>query len=231
MTDDVPPPAGVPTGEAVPSGQAVPGPALAATVVLVRDSETGPEVLLLERPSDRGSFAGAWVFPGGAVEADDAGLGAAAVRETREETGLVLGESDLVELSHWTPPADTPRRFDTWFFVARAPRGSVALPADEIVASQWLRPADALALHATGALTLYPPTWVTLAGLTGDADVDALLTRISALEPPHFVGRFAPGRVLVWSDDVAFADDALLEAPGARHRLDLSALPWSYERS
>lgn len=206
-------------------------PALAATVVLVRDSATGPEVLLLERPSNRGSFAGAWVFPGGAVETDDASLGAAAVRETREETGLELRESDLVELSHWTPPADTPRRFDTWFFVARAPGGSVALPADEIVASEWLRPADALVLHASGALTLYPPTWVTLAGLTGDADVNALLTRVSAEEQPHFVGRFAPDRVLIWSDDVAFADDALLEAPGARHRLDLSALPWSYERS
>jgi len=40
----------------------------AATVVLLRDGERGVEVLLAERPRDRGSFAGAWVFPGGAVE-------------------------------------------------------------------------------------------------------------------------------------------------------------------
>ncbi|WP_129590362.1 NUDIX hydrolase [Cryobacterium aureum] len=44
---------------------------VAATVVLLRDSATGPEVLLLERPRHRGSFAGAWVFPGGGVDPGD----------------------------------------------------------------------------------------------------------------------------------------------------------------
>ena len=43
----------------------------AATVVLLRDSVDGPEVLLLERPRHRGSFAGAWVFPGGGVDPGD----------------------------------------------------------------------------------------------------------------------------------------------------------------
>lgn len=43
----------------------------AATVVLLRESPRGPEVLLLERPSHRGSFAGAWVFPGGHVDPGD----------------------------------------------------------------------------------------------------------------------------------------------------------------
>ena len=43
---------------------------VAATVVIVRDSALGPEVLMIERP-DRGSFAGAWVFPGGKLEPDD----------------------------------------------------------------------------------------------------------------------------------------------------------------
>ena len=69
----------------------------AATVVLLRDGERGVEVLLAERPRDRGSFAGAWVFPGGAVDEADAAGGSvdtedaarrAAVRETREEIGL-----------------------------------------------------------------------------------------------------------------------------------------------
>jgi len=41
-----------------------------ATVVIVRDRAGGPEVLMIERP-DRGSFAGAWVFPGGKLEPDD----------------------------------------------------------------------------------------------------------------------------------------------------------------
>ena len=40
---------------------------VAATVVLLRDGAGGLEVLMIERP-DRGSFAGAWVFPGGKLE-------------------------------------------------------------------------------------------------------------------------------------------------------------------
>ena len=43
---------------------------VAATVVLLRDSSSGLEVLMIEWP-DRGSFAGAWVFPGGKLEVDD----------------------------------------------------------------------------------------------------------------------------------------------------------------
>ena len=44
----------------------------AATVVLLRDipGETSVEVLLLERPHS-GTFAGAWVFPGGRVDPED----------------------------------------------------------------------------------------------------------------------------------------------------------------
>src|SRR5690606_9942576 len=47
-------------------------PRPAATVVLMRDAPSGPEALLLRRPR-RSSFAGgAWVFPGGVVDAEDA---------------------------------------------------------------------------------------------------------------------------------------------------------------
>src|SRR6188472_4154977 len=67
---------------------------VAATVMLHRDSESGPEVLMIERP-DRGSFAGAWVFPGGKLEpadlaeSEEESARRAGVRETVEETGLV----------------------------------------------------------------------------------------------------------------------------------------------
>src|SRR6478735_3825846 len=105
---------------------------VAATVVIVRDGPTGPEVLMIERP-DRGSFAGAWVFPGGKLEPGDEGpIGdatapeeadatRAAVRETREETGLEVAASDLVTLSVWDPPPGIPLRIRTWFFLVPAP--------------------------------------------------------------------------------------------------------------
>jgi 8-oxo-dGTP pyrophosphatase MutT (NUDIX family) len=94
-------------------------PRPAATVVLLRDGDAGPEALLLRRHGRSGFAAGAWVFPGGMVDADDAGPAvaeamdgptadewarrlelddasvalafvASAVREAFEETGILL---------------------------------------------------------------------------------------------------------------------------------------------
>ncbi|HEX5858760.1 MAG TPA: NUDIX domain-containing protein, partial [Microbacterium sp.] len=56
----------------VPGDLGDPGIPVAATVILARDGADGLEVLLIERP-DRGSFAGAWVFPGGKLDPGDAG--------------------------------------------------------------------------------------------------------------------------------------------------------------
>jgi 8-oxo-dGTP pyrophosphatase MutT (NUDIX family) len=54
---------------------AAPGPVVArdaATVILARDGEAGVEVLLLERHRQSRMAPGAFAFPGGRVEADDA---------------------------------------------------------------------------------------------------------------------------------------------------------------
>jgi 8-oxo-dGTP pyrophosphatase MutT (NUDIX family) len=101
----------------------------AATVVLLRDAEGGLEVLLLRRHRRSGFAAGAWVFPGGVVDAADrspqlvhlldgptpeewaarlqladpaeaAGYVAAAIREAFEETGILLGQPDGVADPH-----------------------------------------------------------------------------------------------------------------------------------
>ena len=208
---------------------------IAATVVLLRDGADGLEVLLLERPHDRGSFAAAWVFPGGAVDpedeagSDEASARVAAVREVEEETGLAVSVSDLVTVSRWTPPAGIPKRMQTWFFYAPAVSGPVTLHPDEAIAFQWIRPADALSLHGAGELKLFPPTWVTLHELLGDASVSDALARGRAADLAEFVTRFA-GRMVLWHPDVAYDDDALLDAEGPRHRLDTASLPWVYTR-
>ena len=100
---------------------------VAGTVVLLRASDPGFEVLLMRRP-DRGSFAGAWVFPGGKVEPGDIrGSGDiddarhAAIRETAEEVGLTV--EDLIVLSEWQPPLEAPTRIRTWFFLAEGQQG------------------------------------------------------------------------------------------------------------
>ena len=46
----------------------VPVPArLSSTVILVRDGDDGPEVLMVQR-HERAAFGGAYAFPGGGVE-------------------------------------------------------------------------------------------------------------------------------------------------------------------
>ena len=63
------PPGFVETLETVPEVVAVPVPA--ATVVLMREGATGPEVLLLRRNRATGFVPGAYVFPGGRVDTAD----------------------------------------------------------------------------------------------------------------------------------------------------------------
>lgn len=214
---------------------------VAGTVVLLRDGAGGVEVFLIERP-DRGSFAGAHVFPGGKLERADLRDGAAeeddarraGVRETWEETGLVLGAEPIETLSVWDPPPGLPVRIRTWFFVGRAPAGDPTLSPDEAVSAEWARPMDVLARHGRGELTLYPPTWVTLDGLTRARDVDALLDGVRLGGPRRYetvVRRTPEGPLFLWQDDVAYSDAEQDAASGPRHRLQTGSLPWSYIRS
>jgi 8-oxo-dGTP pyrophosphatase MutT (NUDIX family) len=222
----------------------------AATVVLLRDGELGLEVLLAERPRDHGSFAGAWVFPGGAVDEEDAAGGSidtedaarrAAVRETREEIGLELDRYDLVPFSHWTPPKGSPKQLRTTFFAVRVPDGEIRPAPDEVMSVEWLRPVDALDQHAAGAMTMWPPTWVTLHGLQRAASVDAALTELRSGDVKPYVGRMSDdGRTILWEEDDDYVEqrehqehdpdipDEGPDAYGNRHRLMMDRLPWIY---
>ena len=141
----------------------------AATLILTRTGAKGPEVLMGRRAPGHVFMASKWVFPGGRIERADftaasatdlsppeatrlarevtsrraRALAIAAVRETFEETGLLLAEPapsasvagpwrefravgalpDLAALSYIaraiTPPGRT-RRFDARFFLADA---------------------------------------------------------------------------------------------------------------
>lgn len=222
-----------------------PGIPVAATVVFVRDSAAGPEVLMLERP-DRGSFAGAWVFPGGKLDdADRIGAAAAdahadelaaahraACRETWEETGLVVDAATLVPVSCWDPPPGLPLRIRTWFFLAPDPGGELVLSPEEVTAAAWVRPGDMLARHGRGEVTLYPPTWVTLHEMAAQPDADAMLgeARLSGIRLYESVARRGgDGPLLLWQGDAAYDDE---HATGPQqHRLELGALPWIYRRT
>jgi len=220
----------------------------ACTVVLLRDGASGLEVLMLERPGTSRAFAGAWVFPGGKVDPEDR-IGAegaalsdvqaayvAGLREVAEETGQHLRPADVVRLSLWTPMHSIPRRFRTWFLVAAAESGTVALNPGEHADFAWLAPAEALSRHAVGAMVLAPPTWVTLHHLAKFSTVGGALAAASAAEPfpyetyraKEVSGVSEPGgsAAIVWAGD---EDHPVAGQAGARHRLTMTALPWVFE--
>lgn len=203
-------------------------PALAATLILLRDTPDGPVVFLVKRARGMAFMPNMWVFPGGRVDAADGALPAhrrvgdtsalarlglpdeaatsaavAAVRETLEEAGLWLGPQPLpagarerlggegfagwldaldmrvpldacLPWARWVTPAGEARRFDTCFFVARAPEGDGRHDDTETVDSGWFRPQHVLDA-GVAHMGLGPPTWWTLRELVAFTDVDAVL--------------------------------------------------------
>lgn len=170
----------------------------AATLILTRTRQGAPEVLMGRRARGHVFMASKWVFPGGRVERADAvaasanelpqadaarlarevtprrarALALAAVRETFEETGLLLAEPapsasvagpwrefravgalpDLAALRYIaraiTPPGRT-RRFDARFFMADASALLHPEPtagSGELDEIAWIPLADATAL-------------------------------------------------------------------------------------
>ena len=216
-------------------------PIAAATVILVRDTDSGLETLMLRRNS-KIAFGGMWVFPGGRVdEADRDGLAAddelgaarrAAIRESHVESGLDISGESLTPLSHWTPPAITPRRFLTWFFVAPAPSSEVVIDDGEIKDHAWMRVSDALKRRDADEIELAPPTFVTLHWLASHGSVAEAIAAAHAREPEFFTTRIAVtdhGPVALWEGDAGYeASDA--SASGARHRLSMRKGAWLYER-
>lgn len=91
--------------------------------------------------------------------------------------GVAVDASRLRYFSNWiTPKGEYARRFDTRFFVARAPQDQVAeADASEVSEGRWLRPRDALAAHERGEIGLIFPTIKHLERIAPYASVDALL--------------------------------------------------------
>jgi 8-oxo-dGTP pyrophosphatase MutT (NUDIX family) len=170
----------------------------ATSVILLRDAAGGPEVLLVQRNPEARFMGGAWVFPGGAGGEGDADPKATGVRELEEEAGIALGAGDeLVAFSRWITPAQVKTRFDTWFFVARAPEGAVVtVDGEECVDARWLRPADALEEARESRLMLVFPTIKHLQQLAQYASVEDALASARARD----VQPVQP-RVLVEGDD------------------------------
>lgn len=101
-----------------------------------------------------------------------------------ERHGLGLPLDRLAYLGHWVTPPGAPRRFDTRFFVALAPPDQKAAhDGSETIDHAWLTPAEALAAHRQGRMSLGYPTLRTLR-LLGDFPSAEALLRYAHANPP-----------------------------------------------
>jgi 8-oxo-dGTP pyrophosphatase MutT (NUDIX family) len=101
------------------------------------------------------------------------------------EHGLRLKLDDVVPFAHWITPEMAPKRFDTHFYVARAPaNGEAVSDGAETIALEWTAPADVLARAHAGERSILFPTRLNLARLAESGDSAAAL--VAARRRPHF---------------------------------------------
>lgn len=105
------------------------------------DTGGGPELLLVQRAKRAGDpWSGDMAFPGGRQQTEDRHSRDTAMRETVEETGIVLTKNDCMgrlsdvvtrKHEHWRPMVVTP-----WLF--RAPQETAWVPNRELVDYVWI---------------------------------------------------------------------------------------------
>ncbi len=178
-----------------------PKPKLAATILLVRGAPGKEEILVGLRSKKHDFMPDVYVFPGGRVDPGDSRVQAAdhlnprtkaileaslppararaavlaAIRETWEETGFIIGEpqdyapysgnhpswisfskaglapdlSEIHVIARAVTPPYRPKRFDTWFFMTRLPDAHAHREfgdSDELLDTRWVSLNDAKTL-------------------------------------------------------------------------------------
>lgn len=149
----------------------VTGGTRAAVLVLLAEGPDGPDVVLIQRSHDLRLHPGEAAFPGGTIDAMDAGPVEAALREAGEEVGVDAGDVDvLATLPEFYIPLTAFRVVPVlgwWRRPAEALRGDSA----EVVAAERIRmgeladPAGRLMLHRPEGIVL--PAFQVRAGSSG----------------------------------------------------------------
>lgn len=168
-------------------------PRHAASVIILRDSDDGMQILFVRRSPELKFMGGAWVFPGGAVAEEDGdheeelSFRNCGIRETQEEAGIELPDAlALVPFSRWITPEPAPIRFDTRFYLVRSPDGAAPAPdRREVDRAEWWTTAEALDKYVNETAELHFPTIKQVERLTLSSTVDEALDEANktAVEP------------------------------------------------
>ncbi|MFT4564562.1 MAG: 8-oxo-dGTP pyrophosphatase MutT (NUDIX family) [Gammaproteobacteria bacterium] len=217
-------------------------PALpSSSVIMMRERAGSPEILLVKRNSKIVFHGGAWVFPGGKVDAEDASADIqndemaiarrAGVREVHEEAGLRIDGASMLPFSHWTTPENQPKRFAAWFFICMVPQDSqVVVDGSEIVDHRWIGVDEALAQRYRDEITLPPPAFVSLLKIRSFGHAQDVLNYVEDRGAERFSPRVVElesGRCSLYAEDVGY-ESLTLDAPGPRHRLRMLKNGWQY---
>src|SRR5215469_4844085 len=120
-------------------------PRPAAAVAFVRDGRHGIEIYLSRRPSHFRYFPGAYVFPGGRAESDDADLRATARREVKEEIGVDIDPGRLALLRETHTAAHAGPVYHLFIFAYRVDgEMTTSINAEEVDEEMWIGARDAL---------------------------------------------------------------------------------------
>jgi len=147
--------------------------------------------------------------------------GAVSLADLVATAGVRVDLSDLWPVARWVTPMPSVKRYDTAFFVARAPVGAEpVVDGREAVHAEWCRPTDALARWEAGELTMISPTIAMFQRLASYRTVDEVLDAATSDAPVLHV------RILdETTTPVRFAGDEGYDAPGTRPALGWVWLP------
>jgi 8-oxo-dGTP pyrophosphatase MutT (NUDIX family) len=184
-----------PTGERL--GETTLGPGLRAAAIRELFEEAG--VLLAERDgrilavaSDQSAR---FAEHRRQLQQNETTLAAVALAE-----GLALATDRLTYFAHWITPSPLPKRYDTFFFIARAPEEQQAAHDQlETTAGTWITPAEALAQSEQGTFPLVFATVHQLEALNAFASIAAAEALLPQQEIPVILPRatLRDGKVVI----------------------------------
>lgn len=134
--------------------------------------------------------------------------GEMAFMDVVRDLGVQIDLNALTVFARWITPAMMPKRFDTWFYAAKAPDDQLAAcDGRETVDAVWISPREALRLADIGERKVIFPTRMNVQLLAEGASAEDVVARAAArplvtVEPkvqdrPH-------GKVLVLPPDAGY---------------------------